>query len=257
MPFSLSSIIASATLFGAALAAPSEIVQRSALSSRAGFDCSRLAPGLSKPDCEHMSKIGMAGQGFNPQAPNGQIWIGNQGPNKFVFTNNAAGPITVIVWNQPPGDFQSSFMNARRSQVSYSLAKPGQSVTVSIANGVSGGFAHLISQKTTLSQNGQVFNTWGEFTTGGTDATVDVSREVNMSGNAMSIKTPTCLSDMNTCVFTCKSGNTCGLLDSYNLLNCAPGSQVGANFGLNPKNQPEGGCRGFPNGGTIQVSLGK
>lgn len=213
-----------------------------------------------------MSKIGMAGQGFNIQAPSGKtfnnqapsgdIWVGNQGPNKFVFTNNAAGPVTVIVWNMPPGDFQSSFMNARKAQVSFSLAKPGQSVTVSIANGVSGGFAHLISGKTTLSPNGQVFNTWGEFTTGGPTATVDVSRLVNMSGNAMSIKTSNCVSDMNTCVFTCKNGNTCGLKNEYNLLNCAPGSQTGANFGLRD-NQPEGGCNGFPNGGTIQVSLGK
>jgi hypothetical protein len=202
-----------------------------------------------------MSDIGMAGQGYNPTSNNGQIWIGNDGPNTFTFTNHAGvSQFTLIIWNNPSGDYQSSFMNVRVSQVSYSLAID-QSVTISIANGVSGGWAGLYNGVTTLSQYGQIYNTWGEFTTGDY-ATVDVSREVNMGGNAMSINLDSgCVSNMSQCVFTCKNGNTCGDSGTYDLLNCAAGSQPGANTGTYDGINPEGGCQGFANGGHGSVSF--
>lgn len=199
-----------------------------------------------------MSAIGMAGMGTNAKAANGGVWIGSQGPNIFAFTNSADVPVTVIVWTQAAGDYQSSFMNARKPQVSYSIAA-GQTVTISMANGLSGGWAGLYNENTTLSQYGQVYNTWGEFTTGAY-ATVDVSREVNMGGNSMSIQVGGCTSNMSKCVFTCNSGNTCGTAGSYSLTNCAAGSQTGATYGLDG-GQPSGGCQGFNNGGKVTVTF--
>ncbi|KAB5576593.1 hypothetical protein GE09DRAFT_1170177 [Coniochaeta sp. 2T2.1] len=217
----------------------------------ASFSCSSPVSGLSASDCNYMSQIGMAGQGTNARSNNGNIWIGSDGPNKFVYTNRANTPIILIVWDNPPNDYQSSFMNVRKSKISYSLAA-GASVTVSMANGVSGGWSALYNHKTTLSQYGQIYNTWGEFTTGNY-ATVDISREVNMGGNTMDAKVSTsCTTNMNTCAFVCKSGNTCGTSGSYDLINC---SGKNAAYGLYNGN-PSGGCQGWSNGsGRIDASF--
>lgn len=224
------------------------------------FGCDGLVPGLNAQDCQWMSNIGMAGQGDNVLSNNGYIWIGNDGPNTFTFTNEATNPspvpVTLILWDMPPGDYESSFMNVRRPKVSYSLPNIGDSVTISLVNGVSGGWAALNNHATTLSQWGQIFNTWGEFTTG-SYATADVSREVNMEGNSMSIRTSGgCVSNMDTCVFTCYSGVSCGDPGTYQLLNCAPGSQPGASYGLFDGN-PSGGCQGWSDGGHLDISLGR
>lgn len=206
-----------------------------------------------------MSKIGMAGQGYNPTSKNSNMWIGTQGPNKFNFINRSSPscPITIVVWHMTSTtDYQSSFVNVRRPRISYTLAKAGDSVTVSMANGVSGGWAGLYNRNTKLSGIGQVHNTWGEFTTGAS-GTVDVSRLVRMDGNPMSIRTGGgCTSDMGRCVFVCKKGNTCGASKSYDLKNCKPGSQPGATHGTHDGN-PTGGCQGFSNGGSITIDLSR
>jgi hypothetical protein len=186
-----------------------------------------------------MSQIGMAGQGQNARSNNGGIWVGTGGANTFQFFNRASVAIILVLWDAPAGDYQSSFMNVRKPKVSWSLAAGG-SVTVSLANGVSGGWSALYNHKTTLSQYGQVYNTWGEFTTGNY-ATVDISREINMGGNTMDAKVSTgCTSNMNTCAFVCKSGNTCGASGSYNLIGC-----TGKNAASGTANgNPSGGCQG-------------
>jgi hypothetical protein len=197
-----------------------------------------------------MTNIGMAGQGDNVNGNNNHIWIGNDGPNTFTFSNRASDDVILILWDNPEKDYQSSFMNVRRPKVSWSLPA-GQSVTVSIANGVSGGFSPLYQHKTTLSQYGQVFNTWGEFTSG-SSATIDVSREINMNGNNVSIRVSTgCVSDMNTCSFQCKSGDRCWESGSYNLVNCnGPNAASGWWDG-----NPSGGCQGWSNGGHIDIEF--
>ncbi|KXJ87616.1 hypothetical protein Micbo1qcDRAFT_215454 [Microdochium bolleyi] len=222
------------------------------------FGCSSRPAGLNQKDCEYMSKIGMAGVGANSKSSSSKIWIGTNGPNKFTFKNSGSGgPVTLILWDFPPGDYEASFMNVRAPKISYSLPKPGDSVTVSIANGVSGAFAHLANHKTKLSQWGQIYNTWGEFTTGQW-ATVDVSRLVNTKGNgiAMKIENNGCKSHFTKCYFTCKDGgvSSCGESGTYKLVNCAPGSQPGATYGTLNGN-PEGGCQGFPNGGKVTIDL--
>lgn len=224
------------------------------LTKRNKFTCDKLVEGLSRDDCNRMANIDMAGQGQNAkEATEKGIWVGKNGHTKFAFKNKSKGRVTLIVWSKASGDFQSSFMNALKPQVSWSLA-PDQGLTVSLNAGVSGGFAGLYENNTTLSQWGQIFQTWGEFTTGKW-ATVNVSRLVRMDGNPLSIRTPIgCVTDMDKCVFVCKdSKNTCGERDTYQLKNCGPGSQPGANYG-EKFGQPEGGCQGFEEPGS-EVSI--
>lgn len=63
-----------------------------------------------------------------------------------------------------------------------------------------------------------------------------------MSGRGMRIETPKCVSDMETCVFVCDSGETC--LTGYSLKNCAAGSQPGAQIGTYA-GAASGGCSGM------------
>ncbi|KAH7025878.1 uncharacterized protein B0I36DRAFT_365527 [Microdochium trichocladiopsis] len=227
--------------------------------SAASFSCGSLASGLSKADCDHMSNIGMAGQGVNSKSSSGKIWIGTDGANQFIFKNTGAGPpLTVIVWDFPAGDYEASFMNVRKPKIAYSLPNVGDSVTVSVGNGVSGAFSFLANHKTVLSQYGQIYNTWGEFTTGDY-ATVDVSRLVNTRGNPINIKVQKngCVSNMDKCVFQCKNSalTFCGESGSYNLVNCENGSQSGASKGTWDGINPEGGCQGWSNGGKLEIGL--
>lgn len=102
--------------------------------------------------------------------------------------------------------------------------------------------------------NGQISDTWGEGTFVPKYSVVDVSREVNLNGRSMSIVGPTCTSDMNTCVFKCGGGAvTC--LTGYELVNCATGSQEGANFGTY-NGAPSGGCGGMGDSANLKTYLG-
>ena len=47
-------------------------------------------------------------------------------------------------------------MNKRQAQITYSLPAAGDSVTISIARDISGGFSLLYNHMTTLSQWGQI-----------------------------------------------------------------------------------------------------
>ncbi|KFH48517.1 hypothetical protein ACRE_006700 [Hapsidospora chrysogenum ATCC 11550] len=213
--------------------------------------------GLSFDDCQHMANIGMAGMGDNVFGNNGYIWVGNDGPNTFTFTNRGSAPTTLILWDNPQGDYESSFMNVRRPKVSYSLPNSGDSVTISLGNGISGGWSTLTGRATTLSRWGQIYNTWGEFTTGDW-ATVDVSRLVNMRGDGLSVRVATgCLTNMDTCSFHCKNNaNECGESGTYDLVNCDPATNPFAAVGTWDGINPEGGCQGWTNGGHLDVSLG-
>ncbi len=189
-----------------------------------------------------MSDIGMSSQGLNPTANNGIIWIGNDGANLFSFYNDANVDVTLVMWHCPPWTYSCSFVNANKAEITISIA-PGATEVISIANGISGAFSGLYNHVTTLNPYGQIYNTWGEFTTGGDYATFDVSREVNMGGNTISMSSSTCTTNMDTCVYKCNSGNSCET--GYELVNCAAGSQISAN--------PGGGCMGISNGGEVTI----
>jgi hypothetical protein len=209
------------------------------------MDCTNPVAGLKREDCNHMSNIGVGEQGVNADRNNGHIWVGNDGPNTFTFWNHAHVPVTLILWN---GD--QSWVNKFRPQVTWSL-DPDQSVTVSVANGVSGSWSGLYEHKTRM-EEGQVFNTWGEFTSG-SDATVNISREPNMHGNSMNAKVSSgCVADMNQCSFHCKTLDRCGKAGEYDLINCSGPYRA---YGIDPWGQPSGGCQGWSNGGHIDVEF--
>ncbi len=203
--------------------------------------------GSAKRDCQYLAQIGFASQGLNPVGNNGHIWIGNDGPNTFTFSSPNSDVILVL-WDQTAG-YSSSFVTGAQTVLTYSLPK-GSSVTVSLANGISGAWTGLYDHSTGISPFGQVHNTWAEFTTGAY-ATVDISREVNMQGNQLVAKVSTgCVANNSQCAFICKSGNSCGDSGTYDLINCAsqPYGNVGALAG-----NPEGGCSGWSNGGHIDA----
>lgn len=220
--------------------------------SKRSIVCVNPVPGLPREDCEYMRSIDVSEMGINDFSNNGRIWIGDNGPNKLTFTNRADVPATLMIWHN--ADFQSSFVSARQPYVTYSLPITGDSVVISVGGNVSGGFAALYDRTTILSPYGQVYNTWGEFTSG-PYATINVSREPNMRGNSMEIRTGGgCVSNMETCVFKCKSGNSCWQDNTYYLQNCE--AQAGnRRFGYDANGQPQGGCGGWENGGVVQVDL--
>jgi hypothetical protein len=173
--------------------------------------------------------IGFTNVGQNSQTNNGQCWLGTGGSNTNLVKNAASEAIVVVVW----GSKGSWMTNAGTPPLITVALSPGQSTTVSCAD-ISGGMAAIYGN--TKLVNGQVSNTWVEFTFGSW-GTVDVSREVNMLGNPVSVVGSKCTSDMNQCVFTCKSGNTCFEAGSYQINNCGP-----QNGGQSDSAGMNGGC---------------
>jgi len=173
-------------------------------------------------------------------------WLGDSGTGTQTnFTNKAKDTITVVLWHLPLGDYAAMCMNVKQPQITHTL-KPGESVLVTIADGVSGAFSAVYPQ-TKINFAGQISNTWGEFTTG-PYGTVDVSREVAPEGNGMSITTSTgCKSDFKSCFFACTALNAqgvCGEAGTYKLHNCPEQSDAS---GMN------GGCPGMS--GKVAVAF--
>lgn len=191
-----------------------------------------------------LSTLGFAAVGLNSLTNNNQVWIGTDGQYTNEFTNDSGEDLILVVWGP-----DASWVNAKQPLITYSLPA-GQSCTLSFASGLSGAWSAIYGDTTMV--NGQVSNTWGEFTFG-EYGVVDVSREVNMNGHSMSIVGPQCTSNMNTCVFTCPSGQD-SCWTQYELLNCENGSQAGANYGTYG-GMPSGGCGGMGNGAALQTTL--
>jgi hypothetical protein len=173
--------------------------------------------------------LGFKALGLNAAANNGQCWLGSDGPNVNTLVNGASSSIIAVVW----GAAGSWMTGATAPLITIALA-PGQSQAVSCGN-ISGGIA-AIYPGTTLTPYGQIQNSWAEFTWG-SYGTFDVSREVYMNGNPMSIKGSTCTADFNNCVFVCKSGTTCFEAGTYTLENCSASNGGGSDAAAQ-----NGGC---------------
>lgn len=183
-----------------------------------------------------LSSCGLTQTGANAASNNGGVWLGGDGPYTNDFVNSAGEEIVLVIWGTA-----GSWVNAVKPLITVTIPA-GAVQTVSFANGASGAWAPIYSD-TKMSQWGQIDQTWGEYTFNGQWTTFDVSREVNMSGRAMSITDGTCTSDFSKCVFQCKGGvNTC--LTGYELFNCAAGSQPGAQIGQHD-GADTGGCSGI------------
>lgn len=196
-------------------------------------------------DVKHMKSLGFADAGVNPTSDCENVWIGNNGPYTNTYINHSGKHIVVVVWGT-----EGSWVNAKRPDVTVSI-RPGGKKTLSFANTANGGWA--IVDKGTKLVNGQISDTWGEFTFG-PYGVVDVSREVNMSGRRMEIHGPQCVTDMDTCVFVCPKGmNDCW--HEYELHNCENGSQPGANYGIHA-GMPSGGCGGMGEKAHLKTIIG-
>jgi len=143
-----------------------------------------------------LSKIGLTQIGANAASNNGGVWLGGDGPYVNDFINSSGEEIILVIWG-----VAGSWVNAVKPLITVSIPA-GAVQTVSFANGASGAWAPIYPD-TVMSQWGQISQTWGEFTFNGQWSTVDVSREVNMSGKKMSIFDGQCTSDFDRCVFQC------------------------------------------------------
>jgi len=171
--------------------------------------------------------------GTNAASDNGGVWLGGGGAYTNTFTNNAGDDLVLVVWGP-----DASWVNANKPLITVDLPA-GASQLVSFASGSIGAWSAIYPD--TVMSNGQISNTWGEYTMSDIGV-VDVSREVNMNGHPMTVVGPQCTTDMNTCVFVCSSGTVC--MTDYQLLNCASGSQPGAQYGTYG-GFPSGGCGGL------------
>jgi hypothetical protein len=225
-----SSIVASSTTLATSTVAATTAATTTAQTT-AGVPTATAAVAAAGGNAPTLSTSVLTAHGFsalgqNSYTNNGACWIGGDGPNTNVMTNGAGEDIIVVVW----GPFGSWMTGGSPPLITYALG-PGQSVTVSCADNVPGGWAavyqSMVNSGQVISAWGQVDNTWGEFTYGSW-GTYDVSREINMSGRPMSIVGPSCTSNMGTCVFVCFSGNSCGTAGSYQLQNCNAGNGGGS-----------------------------
>lgn len=183
--------------------------------------------------------------GLNPTASNGHAWIGADGQYTNEFINQSGEDVVLVVWG-PAG----SWVNAIQPQITISIPN-NSSKTLSFPSGASGAWAPIYAS--TKLVNGQISETWGEFTFGQWGV-VDVSREVNMKGRSMSIVGPKCTTNMDQCVFVCPDGqDVCTY--GYILKNCANGSQAGANYGTYA-GSPSGGCGGMGDAAHLKTYLG-
>jgi len=189
---------------------------------------------LASSDESRLLQLGATACGINAHDSSQTVWIGQDGPYTNEFCNHSGEDIILVVWG-PDG----SWINAQQPLISISIAA-GARHTLSFSDSFSGAMSAIYSD--TQLVNGQVSETWIEWTTG-EYGVVDVSREVNMNGHNVSVKGPQCTTDMDTCVFVCPSGQT-SCEYGYILQNCENGSQPGANYGTYA-GAPSGGCGGM------------
>lgn len=207
----------------------------------------RGADFLHAADMSRILSLGFAAAGLNSVSSSGTApWIGSDGSFTNEFINQSGEDLVIVVWGAA-----GSWVNAVTPQVTASIPS-GSSQTISFPIGWSGAWAPVYGS--TSLKNGQVFETWGEGTFAPPYSVVDVSREVNMNGRNMSIVGPQCTTDMNTCVFKCADGSD-SCLTAYQLVNCATGSQKGANFGQF-EGSDSGGCGGMGNSANLKTYLG-
>ncbi|KAF1995356.1 hypothetical protein P154DRAFT_474478 [Amniculicola lignicola CBS 123094] len=189
--------------------------------------------------------------GSNPTSNNGKIWLGDDSDWTMTFTNKKGQDMLLFCWEAK--GYSGMIMSDANDTPWVSILIPtGESQTVAFGLAVSGGCAPAkLSDK--LAFFGAIDNTWLEFTTGrGPLGAFDVSREVNMSGDSISAVGSVCTSDMDTCVFKCKNGNSCEASGTYYLSNCE-GS--GGMTGTASDGGASGGCQMGTGKEHIEVAL--
>lgn len=188
---------------------------------------------LSSADASKLMSLGFQAPGTNAQDSSGGVWIGSGGAYTTQFTNNHDAGIVLIVWGP-----DASWVNAHTPLITVSLSGSGGSTQISFADQQVGAYSALYPDTPLI--NGQVSNTWAEYTFNSTGV-VDVSRLVNGTGYDLEVAGPDCTSNMNSCVFKCDTGNTC--TTGYTLTDCGgSSSQSGAQDGTDSTGADSGGC---------------
>lgn len=174
-----------------------------------------------------------AGLSIAQAVTNAAVAQGSHGPYTMQASNNKNTDMLLVCWNSNNG-YSSSFVGKGATAPVLTVAIPaGKSQMISFATGSSGACSP-VWEDTAATTDGQIQNTWLEYTFEPTGV-VDVSREVYMSGDsiATTVESTGCKSNMDQCVFTCTSGTSC--MENYQLSNCA--GQNGAVPGAR-----DGGC---------------
>jgi hypothetical protein len=204
----------------------------------------KRANALTAADSSKLTALGLLSAGVNAANSAGGVWLGDDGPYKNEVVNESGEDLILVVW----GTF-GSWVNAVQPHITASIPA-GQSVCVSASSGQTGAMTTIHSDTELV--NGQIKNTWVEFTFG-EYGVIDVSREVDMQGHSFSVVGPSCTTDMETCVFKCGGGELVCTF-GYVLENCANGSQPGANYGTY-EGAPSGGCGGMGPAATLKTTI--
>lgn len=202
-----------------------------------------------------LSKMG-AMAAVNSLTATPDSWIGATTTGNAVtntVVNNAGKDGYWMCWGAG-----ASWVNVKAPTLAVKVPA-GQNVTVSHAkpqDGSSNTGACGMAFADTKLVNGQLSQSWMEFTFGSgqwSSSTYDLSMEVNMNGHNMTIAGDKCTSDLTRCSFHCVNGaDSCMDAGSYDLINCAKGSQEGANIG-SYAGAVSGGCQGIENTGITKL----
>lgn len=194
------------------------------------------------------AKNKIAGAGINSKSSDAKIWLGAS-DYSFNFCNDGSEDAKLVCWsdaNQGSG----SFVNSVIPDITINIPK-GQNQTVSFTPGVGSACAPVFGSDRVIGDWGQVYNTWLEMTAG-SYATFDVSRQPRMDGATIEAVGKKCTANMNTCSFTCNSGNSCE--KGYTLNNCSKAN--GGGTGKNPyTGDPDGGCMMAEGGEIVHVTF--
>lgn len=194
------------------------------------------------------NKMG-AKTGSNSKVSNGGIWIGDDSAWGMEVTNAGSQQAVFFCWKA--NGFSGMSINVNVPDISVGL-EPNQKVNLSFAPDVPAACA-VANSNSKLAMFGGVDNTWAEVTFGQWGA-FDVSRNVNMQGSSISMVGSKCTSDMNTCVFKCKNGDTCEKGTDYDLYNCDAGNGGGGGYDTKMAGTG-GGCSMGSSGEKIKVSF--
>jgi hypothetical protein len=202
-----------------------------------------------------VKSLGIVSTGKNDKSNNGGIWVGDDSNWKAEFTNDANEDAVIFCWKAD--GYSGMSLNVNQPEISVGL-KSGEKTVISFAENVPSACAPAFGS-TKLANFGGLDQTWWEVTFGQYGA-FDVSRNVNMKGRTISSKGSKCTSDMDVCVFKCKTkedGTTpdsCESGTDYDLFACGSGSGGGGGYD-SVMAGTGGGCAMGSSSETVKVSF--
>lgn len=198
------------------------------------------------------SKLGVMGSGVNAKAANSAtMWLGSDGRYKATFTNDGSKAVALLCWQG-----NQMWINAAEPEIFVNL-KGGESVTVSIPQGKSGGCGAALPDSVLV--DGQLSESILEFHANDNNLGAhDISREINMTGVVLTSKGSRCTSGVigneMSCVYVCKSGNKCMAAGSYGIALGAA-EKGPCMIGTDDQGGRAGGCQFGSNGEHLQVTI--